>query len=358
MDVDVEVSGLVARKLGIRELCRRGNGVGVAHANQLHHDRAICASRALVNVRYRSGDSGGGDAAQYRVCTGSLIPAPDQPTSDTTPLSEGTMLDFRPYETTDYRVNDLAGDSPQNLLLDLTGEPLPPSSGPGVAGLAEIAAALHRHASDMTAEQFEKVVWWVKDWKMHRSGSTRSGNSDAEFRRSMDALKATSEHRRYDRLARTYTWISHFAVVAALLMLTGAGAAWASQFQWQLVLTAVVGAGAFLLAATYCHGAVRKQWKEQDRSYFLQCLRLSRCTQDLGEAGLFQHQPDTKAVTKMRSADDMATLERGMRAMQLQLADAMYFDHDHYLRESAEGRQRAAGWKWPWPWTRKGPGAP
>lgn len=257
------------------------------------------------------------------------------------------MSDYRPYEHCDYRINDLliGGDEPPgNRLLDEDGKPKPRPGSKSLEGLAAMAAVLDQYGPDMEPEHFEKAVWWIKDWKRHRSGWRRAVNAGAELHQSMERLKCSTEFARDGRRARRYSYGSHFfalltgvAAVLALDAWTG-NAGSASKLGWAIATLFLAG-----LTAAF-RDVARDIWQRQDRRYFLQCLRLSRCTDDLLDVGLFSYHRDTLAIN---STEEYLTFRRAVREMQLQLADALYFDLDGRIREQFNERKQAYSLNWP-----------
>lgn len=258
------------------------------------------------------------------------------------------MSDYRPYETWDYRVNDILlgeDEPPENRLLDEYGQPVEHARGGSLAGLAAIAAALDAHGQQMLPQHIEKAVWWLKDWKMHKSGWYRRINSHVDLHREMERLKQITSFRKDGARARRCIYASHLFAVLFLVVAAGAlnswigeGSGWGARIGWTV--------GALLLAglAAAFRDTARDIWQRQDRRYFLQCLRLCRCTDDLHDAGLFAYHPDTE---KVESAEEQLAFRRAVRGMQLQLADALYFDWDRSIREHFNEREQAYSWNWP-----------
>ena len=257
------------------------------------------------------------------------------------------MSDYRPYDSWDYRINDLLiGDEepPGNQLLDEDGNPTTRPGNKSLEGLAALAAVLDRYGPDMRPEHLEKAVWWLKDWKMHRSGWYRTVSAMAEFHQAMGRLKSSPEFKRDGKRARRYSYGSHL-----FALLTGIGTAfalnawlgesgWGGKVGWTIGVLFIAG-----LTAGF-RDTARDIWQQQDRRYFLQCLRQSRCTEDLLDAGLFAHHPKTM---NLNSAEEHLAFRHAVREMQLQLADALYFDSDNRIRENFNEREQAYSWNWP-----------
>jgi len=135
------------------------------------------------------------------------------------------MSDYRPYDSWDYRINDLLiGDEEPlgNQLLDEDGNPTTRPGNKSLEGLAALAAVLDRYGPDMRPEHLDKAVWWLKDWKMHRSGWYRTISAIAEFHQAMERLKSSPEFKRDGKRARRYSYGSHL-----FALLTGIGTAFA-----------------------------------------------------------------------------------------------------------------------------------
>ena len=236
--------------------------------------------------------------------------------------------EYRPFECWDYRVNDqlLGEDEPLgNRLLNDNGSPAYEQGGLG--GLAAIADSLHRHGTDMTADQLEKAVWWLKDWQMTRQGWYRKVSGTFDFAQRMRGFKEASEFKGYEKRARRYIRLAALAAVIAgalfaLVVGTWSDSGWLWRIGWGVLTIMVAGLAAGLT------DTARLQWQLQDRIYFLNCLRAAECTEDLLDAGFFAHTEDT-----MQLADTLRS-RRAVRKMQRQFAQALYFDYDHCIREN------------------------
>jgi len=257
------------------------------------------------------------------------------------------MSDYRPYERLDYRINDLLiGDDepPGNQLLGEDGNPLLRTGDKSLEGLAAVAAALDKYGPDTRPEHLEKAVWWLKDWKMHRSGWYRTVSAVAEFHQAMERLKNSPEFRRDGKRACRYSYGSHLFALFTGITAAFALNAWLGNYGWGGKIGWTLGA-LFLAGLTAgFRDMARDSWQQQDRRYFLQCLRQSRCTEDLVNAGLFAYHPRTISVN---SAEEQLAFRHAVREMQLQLADALYFDWDNRVRESFNEREQAYSWSWP-----------
>lgn len=257
------------------------------------------------------------------------------------------MSDYRPYDCWDYRINDLLiGDDepPGNQLLDEDGNPSPRVGNKSLEGLAGLAATLDKYGPNMTPEHLEKAVWWLKDWKMHRSGWHRTVSAMTEFHQTMERLKNSPEFKRDGKRARRYSYGSHLFALFTGVLAAFALNAWLGDSGWGERIAWTIGA-LFLAALTAgFRDTARDIWQQQDRRYFLQCLRQSRCTEDLLDAGLFAYHPETMSVN---SAEEQLAFRRSVREMQHQLGDALYFDWDSHIRESFNEQEQAYSWNWP-----------
>lgn len=257
------------------------------------------------------------------------------------------MSDYRPYDRWDYRINDLMiGDEEplDNQLLDEDGNPKKRPDNKSLEGLAALAAALDRYGPNMKSEHLEKAVWWLKDWKMHHSVWFRKINDSTEFHQAMERLKISSQFKRDSKRARRYSYGSHLFALLAGVCAAFAVKAWIGDYGWIGSVGWTMGALVFAGLTAGFRDEARDIWQLQDRRHFLQCLRQSRCTEDLLDAGLFSHHPATMSVN---SAGEHLVFLRAVREMQLQLSDALYFDWDNRIRESVNERERAYNWNWP-----------
>jgi len=207
---------------------------------------------------------------------------------------ESFMSDYRPYDYWDYRVNDLllGEDEPaSNRLLDEEGNPLRHPGSKTLQGLAAIAAALHKYGLEMRPEHLEKAVWWLKDWKMHRVGWWPTINASVDLHQSMQRLKESVAFKKDGALALRHSYISHFFALFAGIVAAGALAAWFGESGWGARAGWTVGFFVLAAFAAAFRDSARDIWQKQDRRYFLQCLRLCKCTEDPLDAGLFAFHP-------------------------------------------------------------------
>ena len=245
------------------------------------------------------------------------------------------MNDYRPIEVCDYELNDDEGGygadaAPGNQLLTDDGTPNLDVHGESSQGLAAIAAALHKHAADMTPAHLEKAVWWLKDWKMHQRRFNRTPFSYTDFHASMERLKTSSEFLGAARSAKRFSLGSHVTAMLFGVCASVSAVAFYSEAEWPLKWGFAVLALFFAGWTTQLRDRARDFWQTQDRKYFIQCLRLARCTQDLNETGLFAN-PSAKASEPLTWAKEKKFLGE-MRELQAQLGDALYFDWDRYMR--------------------------
>lgn len=256
------------------------------------------------------------------------------------------MSDWRPLDTSDYLADDLAlgpDAPPTNQLLDRDGEPSKDLTEPSLQGLAAIAAALDRHAPSMTPQHLEKAVWWIKAWKAARAGTYRRIEDGAKFHRQMSGFKESKFFKRSASRARRLSYVSHlFALVAGIAML-GALQAWLEEGEWGGKTMWTIGLLVSAALAAGFRDAARDVWQQQDRWYFLQCLRSAQCTEDLLDAGFFSHHDATMKVT---TAEEYLASRRAFREIQRQFADALYFDDECRIREQHNERDQAYSWNW------------
>ncbi|MCQ8116998.1 hypothetical protein [Methylomonas rosea] len=257
------------------------------------------------------------------------------------------MNEYRPYDGWDYRINDLLigeDEPPGNQLLDEDGNPSTTIENKSLEGLAVLAATLNKYGPDMKPEHLEKAVWWLKDWKMHRSDWYRSVNAMAEFHQTMESLKNSLEFKRDGKRARLYSYGSHLFALISGVCAGFALNAWLGESGWVERIALTIGALSLALLTAGFRDTARDIWQQQDRRYFLQCLRQSRCTEDLLHAGLFAYHPETISV---ESAEEHLAFRRAVREMQHQLGDALYFDWDRQIRERFNEKEQAYSWNWP-----------
>jgi len=236
-----------------------------------------------------------------------------------------------PYDDWDYKLDDEAfGDEQRawnQLLTDDEANPL--LTDRSSQGLAAIAAALNKHGPHMEAEHLEKAVWWLKDWKAARYGWYRTPTSSMEFNQLMNGLKTTKEFLAASRSASLYSFgasavtalFGVIAVIVVMLFINGAGDWW----KWGGAVLALITLG----WANALTEKARDIWKLQDRQYFLKSIRAARCTEDLNAAGLFAF---TESYKEPLTWAREKKFRGEMNDLQRRLGDALYFDHDRYMR--------------------------
>jgi hypothetical protein len=242
------------------------------------------------------------------------------------------MGDYRVYDRSDYRVDEtLIGEAePQgNQLLDEDGGARPYDN-PRHAGLAAIAEAIDKHAVDLSPDDLEKAVWWLKDWQMGQARWYRKYESTFQYAEAIRALQKTCDFLQFEKRARRYILTSHFAAAGAVVLLLGVVATWSDRGWW--VLAWGFGALVMLGLASTLTDSARREWQTQDRQYFLSCLRKAECVEDLIDAGLFAHHEDTNQPVDQQKS----TL--ALRRMQRQLGTALYYDYDRIARENFTNR--------------------
>jgi hypothetical protein len=252
-------------------------------------------------------------------------------------------MTYRPYEGWDYRLDDLLigeKEPPDNRLLDGDGNPIRRPGDKGVEGLAALAAVLNRYAIEMTPDHLEKAVWWIKDWKRSQSGWYRSISAETDFYKAQERFKASPEYKRDGRNALGYNYGSHLSAALTGVLAVIALFAWLDHSGWMARIGWTIGALFVGLLTAGLRDTARDIWQRQDRRYFLQCLRESRCTIDLLNSGLFSYHPDT-TFPPNSGGEEYLRSRRAIRAMHVQLGDALYFDWDCDIRESLDERDRA-----------------
>lgn len=207
-------------------------------------------------------------------------------------------------------------DSGTRFLLDFEGNPnqdVPADS----AALANLAAAIHQCAHQLSPAQLEAAVSWLKTWKINRTLPPR--RDFAEYSNALDRLRNTLEQKELQSRARRMMLVSKLLTVLLGVCAVGVWVLFDAQtWRWyEMTAAAVVLLGIFIAVTTFDTRALVIA-KEQDRKYFLSCLREAQSDDELLRAGLYAYFDNPLK----RSAEALGRLARDR--VHEQLSDALY----------------------------------
>ena len=198
------------------------------------------------------------------------------------------------------------------------------------AKLLEAVAPVLPALRSLSAEQVETLVFYLKS--LH-SFYPSSENHIANLERSSERLKTIRESAEQTALQRRASTklVKAMAtcVVAGALLVVGAVVLVGSAPWGGAVIAAAVGL--FILAEARYGKPALDAAKEQDRRYFLQCIRTARACNELDWSGLFSYY----GVTQPGPQSDAAIEQTRQRIAELsaQLRCALY--NDEYMQYSS-----------------------
>lgn len=236
-------------------------------------------------------------------------------------------------EINDYLIDETVVGRDENNLLDWDSEgPAEHVRAMSHVALAEIAAAMHKNARHLSAEQLEQGVRWLKKWKLQDKGWRRYEAPNGSFAYSfiLDKLRVAPEQAKLQRQGFVKLTL---ACMAALTFFLFAAAAIALMFvdgyswYWRAA-AAVVAVGLLAITEKLLRQGIIV-FKEQDRRYALHSLREAVNVVDLIEGGLFSYIPGTMLEPGKNYDETIA--RKAMRNERERLADVLYTDPDDYL---------------------------
>lgn len=181
----------------------------------------------------------------------------------------------------------------------------------------------------LSAEQIETLVFYLKSLHSYYPSSENHGANFERFSERLKTIRESTEQTALQRKASAQLFKAMATcVVAGALLATGVvilagSAAWGSA----MIAAAL---GLFLLAESRFGKPALDAAKEQDRRYFLHCLRAARGCNELDWAGLFTY----NGVTQPGPQSDAAIEQTQLRIAELstQLRCALY--NDEYMQYS------------------------
>lgn len=208
-------------------------------------------------------------------------------------------------------------------LLDESGRPLaglPPSS----SGLADVAASIHAHAGELSADQCEQAIHWLKALKTKDSAAARPAS---EFPAVLNELRNSLEQIDLQRRGHRKLWLAKGISILLALVLAGA-VGLAIAHNWLVLGMALVVALALFVVAERCTVSAIRIFKEQEQRYLWASIRQARSVSEINQAGIFAYLHGATFGTPGFSA---AGARAAMQAERERLADALYADPDDYL---------------------------
>jgi|GEM_PF-2427057 len=180
----------------------------------------------------------------------------------------------------------------------------------------------------LNAQQIETLIFYLKSLHTyHPTGDDHIGHYDRYIQK-LDALRTSKPQLALQvkaskqlLLAMTLGGVSGIMLALGSLTLFGGNAGWGG-----LLIAAALGL--FVLADARFGKPALMTSKEQDRRYFLECIRAARACNELGWSGLFSYDGITQPGTQSNS--DIERTENRVAELSSLLRDSLY--NDEYMQ--------------------------
>lgn len=198
------------------------------------------------------------------------------------------------------------------------------------AHLHEVIAPVLPALRSLSAEQVETLVFYLKSLHSYYAASENHVTNLESFDERLKDIRESPEQTALQRKAAAKLFKAMAASVAAGALLAAGVAALAGSAAWGGLVIAAA-AGVFVLAEARFGKPALEVAKEQDRRYFLKCIRAARACNELDWSGLFTYN-DVTHPGPQTDADIEQTRIR-VAELSAQLRRALY--NDEYMQYSA-----------------------
>ncbi|CAM2161544.1 putative SMODS and SLOG-associating 2TM effector domain-containing protein [Paraburkholderia sacchari] len=209
-------------------------------------------------------------------------------------------------------------------LLDEAGRPLV-GLRPNLCGLADVAASIHAHARELSDDQLEQTIQWLKAIKMRDRVSSRPSDEFfsvlSELRNSPEQIELQRRGHRKLLLAKGVSMLLGFVLIAAVGLVIARS--------WVALGLAVIVALALFVVGERGTVTAIKIFKEQEQRHLWTSIRHARTVAESNQAGIFAYLRGATFGTPGFSEEGARA---AMRAERERLTDALYADPDYYLR--------------------------
>lgn len=198
------------------------------------------------------------------------------------------------------------------------------------ATLFEVVAPVLPALRSLSAEQVETLVFYLKSLHSYYPSSENHVAHLERFSERLKTIRESAEQTALQRKASAKLFKAMATGAVAGVLLAVGGVALLGSAQWGAVLIAAA-VGLFVLAEVRFGKPALEAAKEQDRRYFLECIRAARACNELDWSGLFSY----NGVTQPGPQSDAAIEQTRLRiaALSAQLRNALY--NDEYMQYSA-----------------------
>lgn len=183
----------------------------------------------------------------------------------------------------------------------------------------------------LSAEEVETLVFYLKSLHSYYPASEGHVANHERFSERLKTIRESPEQNVLQRRASAKLFKAMVAGVGAGVLLAAGALAIVGGALWGAVLVAAA-VGLFVLAEVRYGKPALDAAKEQDRRYFLDCIRASRACNELDWSGLFSYNGITQPGPQSDEAIEQTRLR--IAALSSQLRNALY--NDQYMQYSAQ----------------------
>jgi hypothetical protein len=182
----------------------------------------------------------------------------------------------------------------------------------------------------LNAEQVDTLVFYLKSLHSYYPSTENHVANFERFSERLRAIRDSQEQVALQRKAAARLFKAMATCVAAGALLTVGAVIWSASRSWGAAF--IAGAvGSFVLAEALFGKPALEIAKEQDRRYFLQCIRSARGCNELDWSGLFTYNGTTQPGPQSNAALEQTRLR--VAELSSQLRTASY--NDEYMQYSS-----------------------
>lgn len=245
------------------------------------------------------------------------------------------MTDNPAMTIDDYVVDKSWTRNELNNLLDENASPNSQLSVKSEKVLAEFACLIHSKSKDLSPEQTEQVIKWLKKWKLKDKPLSRNLNiqGSPDFGDSLDKIRNSKEQKDLEKKAYIKTlWARLWAVLFAISAVIFIGVIVSdTHIAWYCTTLCLIITLAFMVVGDLLQDEATKLYKEQEQRNLWEGIRSAETVAELRDAGIFAYLPNSMFETGKPFNQELAL--EAMRAEQERLSDALYRDPTSYLEK-------------------------
>lgn len=201
--------------------------------------------------------------------------------------------------------------------------------------LYELVAPVLPGLKALSIEQVETFIFYLKSLHSYYPSSANDLEYFQRFGKRLTVIRESKEQKALQRPAAGFLFKAMATCVVSGALIAAGAIASAGGMRWGIALIAA-SIVLFMLAETRFGIAALKAAKEQDRRYFLECIRSARSCSELDWAGLFSYNGVAQGVAQNGDAGE-STRQR-VAELTAQLRSALYndehMDYSSFVRQA------------------------